>query len=94
MKSKIQRVCEVNHGSYFSICELHHDELNNYFVNVKLDPENLFVDFNIENTKKMEKERVIKNFEEECLNRFTCYGEFTVDYIKEENQEVIRFFFK
>jgi len=92
MESKKLRVCEVNHGSHFSICELRYDDINKYFIRITEDPEGLFADFNITIKQTVSEKDVIKRFQLQCLNRFTCNGEFTLEFIEENNQEFIRFY--
>ena len=90
MKSEVIRVCQVQSDSRFSICELHKNELNELFVKVIDDPEDLFVDFEME-TNIIDVKGAIQSFDRECLNRFTCYGEFTTEFLRTEHGEEIRF---
>ena len=92
IKSKIFRVCEVKNGSYFSLCELCYNGSKKYFVNLKSDPVNLFVDLKINYMDGATEDAIIKIFEAACLNRFTCNGESTAELIEKEDGEFIRFY--
>lgn len=91
MNSEVIRVCKVQSDSRFSICELHKNKSGNYFIAVLDDPEGLFVDFEIGATKNIEEDDVIQSFDKECFNRFTCYGEFTTEFLRTEHGEEIKF---
>jgi hypothetical protein len=87
----IVRTCTIKkYDDECSICELHRVK-NNYNVKLIFDHDNLFVDFKLALNENEAPEIAIKIFEEECLNRFTCYGEFTIEEAKEHSGEVISF---
>jgi hypothetical protein len=92
MKAIIYRTCEVNKwGENYSICELQYVN-NKYVVIILEDSDNLFVDFNLEIDNNESSDIVIKYFEDECLNRFTCYGDFSLEEVKENSGEEILFY--
>jgi hypothetical protein len=92
MKSNIYRTCRVNKwGETFSICELHYVN-NKYVVIVLEDTDDLFVDFNLEIGSNKSADIAIKYFEAECINRFTCYGDFSLIAVKENSGEEILFY--
>ncbi len=92
MKSKIYRTCEVKKDGYiYESIQLQY--LNNKFVVIYTEnSEDLFVDFNLEINKNELLDNVIKYFEVECLNRFTCHQQFTLAEIKENSGEEISFY--
>ncbi len=92
MESKFYRTCQVTKwGDEYAICELHY-KTNKYNVVVLNDSEDLFVDFDLEIYNHELPQVVIKYFEDECINRFTCYGEFSIEQIKANSGEEISFY--
>jgi hypothetical protein len=65
---------------------------NKYVVIVLVDSDDLFVDFNLEIDNNELSNAAINYFENECLNRFTCYGDFTLEEVKEKSGEEISFY--
>lgn len=91
MKTKTYRTCRVTKwGEEYSNCELRF-ETNKYILIILKDSENLFVDFNLEIDSNELPEIAINRFENECINRFTCQGEFSMEQIKENSGEEISF---
>ena len=68
---------------------LHHDEANGYWIDVITDSEGLFEDLDIEFESNVGNDVAIKIFEEECINRFTCYNEFSIDEILEQGESIL-----
>ncbi len=62
-----------------------------YVVIVLKDSEDLFVNFNFEIDNNELPDIAIKYFEDECINRFTCYGDFSFEEVKENSGEEILF---
>jgi len=92
MTDKIYRRCEIKKfGEPYCSCSLEYAN-KNYAVVVLEDSEDIFIDFNLEVDNTTSPEIAIELFESECLNRFTCYGEFSLDYIKEDSGEEISFY--
>lgn len=92
MPDKIYRRCEIKkYGEPYSSCNLEYIN-NNYVVVVLEDREDIFVDFNIEIDHNKPSEIAIQHFESECLNRFTCHGDFSTEHIKENSGEEISFY--
>jgi len=67
---------------------LYFNEFKDYKVSVILDDNELFEDFDFDFDSKIEKDIVIEFFEEECMNRFTCFNEFTLDEIQEQGERI------
>jgi hypothetical protein len=65
---------------------LYFNEFKDYKVAVISDDNGLFEDFDFDS--KIEKDIVIEFFEEECMNRFTCFNEFTLDEIQEQGERI------
>jgi hypothetical protein len=92
MQSNIYRTCRVNKwGETYSICELQYVN-NKYVVIVLEDTDDLLVDFNLEIDRNESSDIAIKHFEDECINRFTCYGDFSFKEVKENSGEEISFY--
>jgi hypothetical protein len=92
MKAKIYRTCKVNKlGLTYSICELRYVN-NKYVVIVLEDSSDLFVDLNLDIDDNESPDISIKYFEDECLNRFTCYGDFSLAEVKDNSDEEILFY--
>lgn len=95
MRSKIVRICEVKcfvqSTCHISTCELQQDEFENYSIKVISDPNGIFEDFEIDIEKSNNLGESIFYFEKECLNRFTCFGEFSLEFIKAEHGDEIKF---
>lgn len=53
------------------------------------DYDDLFVDFNLKIVNNKSPEIAIKYFEDECLNRFTCCGDFSLAEVKDNSGEEI-----
>ena len=95
-ESNVIRICQITKSSMASINKseiiLYYDEVNGYWVDVITDSEGLFEDLDIEFESNVGNDVAIKIFEEECLNRFTCFNEFSIDEILEQG-EIIEFLF-
>ena len=92
MKTKIYRTCEVtNNGFIYASCQLQYCN-NKYLVIVTENSDDLFVDFNLEIKNDELPDIVIKGFEFECLNRFTCNSQFSLEEVKENSGEEISFY--
>lgn len=74
-----------------SICELYSNQNKGYFVKVISDSSSLFEEFEFQAEKTINQLDVINQFEKECLNRFTCFGEFSLEFIKAEHGDEIVF---
>ncbi len=88
----IIRTCRIEKSvmSTNSISEivLYFNEIKDYKVEVISDDEGHFEDFDFYFDSKFEKNKVIEFFEEECMNRFTCFNEFTLDEIQEQSERI------
>lgn len=95
MTNKKIRTCEVishiQSTQYRSICELYSNQNKGYSVKVISDSISLFEEFTFQAEKTKNQLDVINQFEKECLNRFTCFGEFSLEFIKAEHGEEIIF---
>lgn len=92
MTDKIYRTCEIKKfGEPYARCCLEYVN-NNYVVVVLEDYEDIFVDFNLEINNNKLPEIIIKHFENECLQRFTCSGDFSIEQVKENSDEEISFY--
>ena len=93
MKAKVYRTCKVTKWEFdYAICTLRIDKSNKFFVKVLLNTDDLFVDFDLEIDKNVEPDIAIKYFEEECMNRFTCFGQFSIEDIIDASGEEIVFY--
>lgn len=92
MKNNIIRTCEVlKYDIIYAKCQLRLEK-NQYQVIVIEDGGDLFVDFEMNISNDLSPNLVIKYFEDECLNRFTCYGDFSLSEVKENSGEEISFY--
>ena len=88
MESKTFRTCAIIKDGYISAsCELKFID-NRYLVIVKTNSEDLFVDLDLEVKNNELPANAIKHFELECLNRFTCNSQFTLEELKEYGEEI------
>ena len=92
MTVKIHRTCEMKkYGEAYLSCSLQYSN-KKYVVIVLKDLEDLFIDFNLEIDNNETPDIAVKYFENECLNRFTCYGDFSIEKVKENSGEEISFY--
>ena len=92
MKTIIYRTCEVTKGEYiYASSQLEYSN-DKYTVIVTEDSDDLFVDLDIEINSNELPDVAIRHFELECLNRFTCDGQFTLKEVKENSGEEISFY--
>ena len=79
------RTCEINNldvGTN-SVCKLLRHQSGEFSIQVIDDPEGLFTEF-VFNTSKNH----VSTFEEQCLRRFTCHGEFSLEYLKKMGETI------
>jgi hypothetical protein len=92
MKGKLIRTCDVNkYDLPYASCELRYLK-NKYRIVVLENGDDLFVDFEIDIENDLSPNLVIKHFENECINRLTCYGDFSLSEVKENSGEEISFY--
>jgi hypothetical protein len=92
MKTKTFRTCEVTKDdSIYALCHLKYSN-DKYIVIVKENSDDLFIDFSLEINNNELPEIAIKFFEVECLDRFTCFRQFTLEEVKENSGEEISFY--
>ena len=92
MNTIIYRTCEVTKGEYiYASSQLEYSN-DKYTVIVTEDSDDLFVDLDIEINSNELPDVAIRHFELECLNRFTCDGQFTLKEVKENSGEEISFY--
>ena len=65
-------------------------ESQSFYVKVELDSEDIFSDF-IVPININSKNDLILYFENECVKRFTCNHQFTVNELKENGEEIYIF---
>ena len=93
MKAKVYRTCKVTKWEFdYALYTLHIDKSNKFFVKVLLNADDLFVDLDLEIDKNVEPDVAIKYFEEEFMNRFTCFGQFSIKDIIDASGEEIEFY--
>ena len=92
MKEKLIRTCEVHKDDLiYASCELRYVK-NKYLIVVLENGDDLFVDFKINMGNDLSPDLVIKYFEDECLNRFTSYKDFSLSEVKNNSGEEISFY--
>ena len=67
---------------------LYRNSSNEYWLDVISDSEGLFEDMEIQFESDTKKVEAVKIFEEECMNVFTCFNEFSIDEILEQGERI------
>jgi S-adenosylmethionine:tRNA-ribosyltransferase-isomerase (queuine synthetase) len=90
--NNIIRICRITKSSmashYSSEVVLYRNSSNEYWLDVISDSEGLFEDMEIQFESDTTKVEAVKIFEEECINLFTCFNEFSIDEILEQGERI------
>lgn len=90
--SSIIRICRITKSSmaslYSSEIILYLNNSNEYWLDVISDSEGMFEALEIEFKSNITKVEAVRIFEEECMNIFTCFNEFSLDEILEQGERI------
>ncbi|MDA9316968.1 hypothetical protein N9Q58_03510 [Polaribacter sp.] len=73
-----------------NIAKLIEFERQDFHIEIELDCEDVFTDFIMPININSENDAILY-FENECIKRFTCNHQFTVEEIKENGEEILFF---
>lgn len=95
MDFKKIRSCQIKKslptGESVAICHLLYDGERKIRIKVVNDSEDIFEAIDSELSNNLSELDLIQEFENVCLNRFTCYNDFTIEEL-DANSEKISFY--
>ena len=92
IESNIIRTCRITKSvmsiTYTSEIVLYLNDSKNYAVSIISDTDGLFEDMKIDFESNIGKDEAISIFEDECMNSFTCFNEFSLDEVLEHGEKI------
>ena len=92
IESNIIRMCRITKSvmstTYSSEIVLYLNDSKDYAVSIISDNDGLFEDMKIDFESNIGKDEAISIFEEECMNRITCFNEFSLVEIFEQGERI------
>ena len=73
-----------------NIARLIEFERQSFYIEIELDCEDIFTNLKMPISINSENDAILY-FENECIKRYTCSHEFTVEEIKENGEEILFF---
>jgi hypothetical protein len=92
IESNIIRTCRITKSvmstTYSSQLVLYLNDSKEYAVSIISDTDGLFEDMEIDFESNIGKDEAIRIFENECMNIFTGFNEFSLDEVLEHGERI------